>query len=54
MTGTERGNGQDKKKENTVTGCKRLKDTQEKISRLNSDKEKKYVGRAGTPHMKSK
>ncbi len=30
MTGTERGNGQEKKKENNVTGCKRLKDTQEK------------------------
>jgi hypothetical protein len=36
MTGTERGNGQDKKKENNVTGYKRLKETpQEKISRLN-------------------
>jgi hypothetical protein len=41
VTGTERGNGQDKKKENTVTGCKHLKETQEKVSRLNRDKEKK-------------
>ncbi len=44
VTGTERGNGQDKKKENAATGCKRLKDTQEKISRLNSGKEKKQAG----------